>query len=898
MRKKYFLFIIFFLTIILGWLYSGKWSKPKQLCFTTKSSEFEKVKETVNSYLEEQQESIPEIVDIIADDLKITALCKDGSVWSWEKDQSEDSAIQIDNLKNIKKILYAGPAMYALSEDGRIFAWGSNEWRQIRADEATDKKLFMKAEQIFGLNNIVDIDVSIDYDSSRAKLFAVDENGDLYVCGLYLYWDEEKDYKLGFPEEDAQLVQGINNLFAGAGNFHYFIRKDGTVFSIMDNSIWKDNSINDFIFPQFPIEPDKLDTDKLPLFLEDFPYVDLREGTKYGTTILYELGQDKHIKCIDADKYTVFVAKEDGTLWYWNSKMIDYHDCKDALADAENCQEDYSGYWEKVNIKEILNVTDETVGVPYVVAMCAESENVLFLTNDGQVFMSKYVISEVKDIEYYNQENTNPDRERIKVVRDFPLKTIAFQKLDWENITHINSNGLYCFSAVDESGRYFSQDNLAEIDEEKCEKIDFISAHHLLNQNLFEKSLAQWFDDSLEQEIFLYSENVKGEFVEVRNEDSIFPKELIITLEKMIYQSLDSTLHKITWEETQQSIYFNTIRKLGAKEFELNLEEMNDLFPAILKNSDVESVYDAYKLISGEENCEEIFHFQMANDQDNYLLVVNSGGSAGTVNVRLTRRVEDEFILISEFQTSNSGYGRVIRFDNDFYYVFLEYNYNLKNYDGVRIYKLGSNSEKENLKIKYLPESYIWKNIYNTSEEIELNSYIENIKAELTSDKYLENGKMEEAEVFYGDEEEAEGFIVPANEELYFSNEYYMIDFANMGVPVYMRKSSFIPSSYRDIWHLRSSFYLQNPEDDSITELDKLEIGYSATGMGKPALVQMWFKEIKGQIYTCCLYHVSDYNYVLNIFLLEGEKITRIRTDMICPKRHFNIFYNDNYFFI
>ncbi len=157
---------------------------------------------------------------------------------------------------------------------------------------------------------------------------------------------------------------------------------------------------------------------------------------------------------------------------------------------------------------------------------------------------------------------------------------------------------------------------------------------------------------------------------------------------------------------------------------------------------------------------------------------------------------------------------------------------------------------------------------------------------------------MEEAEVFYGDEEEAEGFIVPANEELYFSNEYYMIDFANMGVPVYMRKSSFIPSSYRDIWHLRSSFYLQNPEDDSITELDKLEIGYSATGMGKPALVQMWFKEIKGQIYTCCLYHVSDYNYVLNIFLLEGEKITRIRTDMICPKRHFNIFYNDNYFFI
>lgn len=431
-----------------------------------------------------------------------------------------------------------------------------------------------------------------------------------------------------------------------------------------------------------------------------------------------------------------------------------------------------------------------------------------------------------------------------------------------------------------------TQDNLTEVAEEKCEKIDFESAHQLLNQNLFENSLVQWFDDTFEQEIFLYSEKVKGEFTEVRNADSNFPEELISKLEKMFYQSLDSTLHKITWEETQQSIYFNTIREFRAEEFELDLEEINDLFPTILKNSNVESVYDAYKLISGEENCEEIFHFQMTDDQDNYVLVVNSGGSAGTISVKLTKRIEDELVLISEFQTQNSGYGRVIQFNDDFYYVFLEYNYNLKNYDGVRIYKLGDNSGKENLKIKYLPENYIWKNIYNSSEKIELNGYIESIKTDITSDEYLENGRMEGPAVFYGDEEEAESFIVQENEERYFSNEYYRIDFANIGVPVYMRKSSFIPSSYRDGWHLRSNFYLQNPDDDAITELDKLEIGYS-TSMGEPALVQMWFKEIKGQIYTCCLYHVSDYNYVLNVFLLEGEEITRMRTDMICPKRHF-----------
>lgn len=454
MKKKYILFTIFFLIIIIGWYSSSKWTETKQFCFIVESKKIEKIEEIRNTCLRGRQEEIPEIVDIIVDDLKVTALCIDGSVWSWEKNQSEDSASKILNLCNIKKIMYAGPAMYALSEDGRIFAWGSNEWLQISSDEAPDKK-FEKAEKIFGLNNIVDMDVSVDYDSSRTKIFAIDKSGNFYVYGLCLYWDEERDFDLGFPGKNVQLVQGINQLFAGTGNFHYFIRKDGTVFSIMDNSIWRDNHINDFIFPQLPIESANLSITKLPLFLEDIVYVDLREGTKYGTTILYELGQDKSIKCIDADKYTVFVAKKDGTLWYWNSKMIDYHDCKDAIADVESCQEEYSGYWEKVNIKEILNVTDENVNAPYVISMCAGSENVLFLTNDGQVFMSKYVTNEIKDIEYYNQENTNPNRERVKIIRDFPLKTMAFQKLDWENIIRINSNGLYCFSAVDESGMYF-----------------------------------------------------------------------------------------------------------------------------------------------------------------------------------------------------------------------------------------------------------------------------------------------------------------------------------------------------------------------------------------------------------------------------------------------------------
>lgn len=432
-----------------------------------------------------------------------------------------------------------------------------------------------------------------------------------------------------------------------------------------------------------------------------------------------------------------------------------------------------------------------------------------------------------------------------------------------------------------------AEDNSGGLTGQNQEAIDFESAYKLLNQDLFGKSFEQWFDNALKQEIFLYSEEVKGEFAEVQNKESIFPTELISSLEKMIYQSLDSTLDKFTWEEIQESIYFETIKEFGSEDFELDLVEMQNLFPVVVENADVEDVYDAYKLVSGEENCEEMFHFHMADDQDNYILVVDSGGSEGLVSVRLTERINDEFIVISEFETQNSGYGRVIRFGDDFYYIFLEYNYNLKNYDGVRIYKLGNDAGQENLKIKYLPYNYIWQNIYNTSAGLELDTYIESIKEEVTSDKYMENGKAEEVSVFYGDEEEADDFTVPEDEEKYFSNEYYRIDFANIGIPVYLRKSNLVPSSYRDIWHLRSTFYMLSPKDNSISKLDKLEIGYDAPATGESPLVQMWFKEMGEKVYTCCLYHVSDYNYVLNIFLLEGDQITRIRTDMICPQRHF-----------
>ena len=418
-----------------------------------------------------------------------------------------------------------------------------------------------------------------------------------------------------------------------------------------------------------------------------------------------------------------------------------------------------------------------------------------------------------------------------------------------------------------------------------------------LNRDFFGNNvLIPWFDENIVQEIENYAESVKGDLIEVWVENSIVPQGLVVELENMIYQSLNSNMKKISWEEIERSIYYETMRKLGMEKWNPDLDEMKTLFPE-LNNADpeIDSVYDAYRKVSGNEYCYDLFHIPTP-ESDNYVLAISSGGSAGLCDIWLTKLVNGEFKKISSFETSNAGYGTVIQYENEFYYIFLQNNYSLKIYDGVRIYKLGENMEYENLLIKYLPCNYVWKNIYNTPEGMKWDSYVESIQEEVSSDEYLDNGTDDrEWKVYFGDEEEVEDFIVPENEKGHSGIKCYQIDFANMGMPIYMRKWGFVPSNSHTTWHLRSSFYLRNPVDDSIVTLQGMELNRSQPTSGDSALVQMWFKEMEEKVYTFCLYHVSDYNYMLNVVRLEGNEVNRIRTDILSPKRQFVLTEGEKY---
>ena len=468
---------------------------------------------------------------------------------------------------------------------------------------------------------------------------------------------------------------------------------------------------------------------------------------------------------------------------------------------------------------------------------------------------------------------------------------------DGENFIFVYTKGRYYneySNSIEAVGHMLDAEFLKKLEEnteqedniiyEKAKAIEFENRYCILNRNIFgNKTMIPWFSDETKQEIEDYAETVKGDLIEVWEEDSIFPQGLVIELENMIYQSLNRSMEPFKWEEKQKSIYFETMKNLGEKKWHPDLEEMKKLFPELNDDSlELKKNYQAYEIIGGKY-CYDLFHIPTA-DRDYYVLAIDSGGTAGICYIELKELVNGEFVAISEFETSNAGYGKVIQYEDDFYYIFLENNYSMKIYDGVRIYKLGENMEYENLQIKHLPYAFVWKNLYNTSEGRKLDNYIKNIQGEITSEKYLDNGTDGSGwSVYLGDEEEVtEDFIVPENDR-YYSNTYHQIDFANMGIPIYMRKSNHEPSNYYTTWCLISRFYLRNPLNDSIVTLQNMEIPFDY----EPEIVQMWFKEMDGKVYTFCLYHVSDYNYMLNVVRLEGNQVNRIRTDILSPQRGF-----------
>lgn len=418
--------------------------------------------------------------------------------------------------------------------------------------------------------------------------------------------------------------------------------------------------------------------------------------------------------------------------------------------------------------------------------------------------------------------------------------------------------------------------------------IDIAAAYKLLNQDILgEKAVEEWHTESVNEEIYEFAELAKGNFEAASYEGDIFPSGLIEIMEAELYRLNEKGEISDSWYETLDA--------LGADVFRLDLDEMYWLFPELYAYRDeIETEYDAYNRIFREQivkdwvsdekdviyfDCEAMFLINMAPDEDYYVFTYTDGGNDRVRSIEVMRRTDGEFVEADRFEAQRGG-GRIIQYDDNFYYVTLYANEILQCIDGIRIHKLGTDALRENILIRYLPEHYAWKNIYGNEDTefgAKLEDYIDSIRSEITSDGCLGNGKESGTHGFYGgDEGSASEFSAK-----YGMIGFYQVDLANIGVPVYIKENFAFPP--RVPWFNRPWFCLYDEEQDEILELENMKLGNYSSYPFDIEIQQIWFKKINGQVLTFSVYYLSDYNYVLDVILVEGDKITRVRSDAFVP---------------
>lgn len=361
---------------------------------------------------------------------------------------------KIDGLSNVKNIIDGGSAIYALTEGGRVYVWGKNSSKLLEPSQSAGTVFNRPIElKELELKQIIDLDVR------NNKAFALDEKGHMYVWGMYLYgYDGYEDSILnsipGFPQEYEYLTQDVASVIAGSGNYHYFIRKDGTAFSLMEFLFYGFREPYAFIFPTNKEQDNNIFTP-----VNEFNMITINENTKMGEVNYYNLDGVTNIETIASDAYTMFLYKRDGTLWYWNSDRIKYHDNSSALYSKNDTSERINGHFEKIIFDDIFQIQEPQLNNTKITSMKSGKENVLFLTDDGQVFASYYETYTTEEVEFYNPNTTNPERTIFTNSAYMNLKVLQFKKIDWEDVVSISSDGGYGFSGVDSKGNYLNFHN-------------------------------------------------------------------------------------------------------------------------------------------------------------------------------------------------------------------------------------------------------------------------------------------------------------------------------------------------------------------------------------------------------------------------------------------------------
>lgn len=373
---------------------------------------------------------------VVFEDETHVVLDEEGLVWQWQEGETKKDAQVILDTEKIVKIISLGTVVYALTENGDVYAWGKDFVSMINPDD--EMWIYPEPVKLEGVSDIVCMDAGFN------EAFAIDSAGRLYAWGLNLgRGSDSKQSCTPQPfEEYEDRIGKVEEVYVGGGDCYYFKRADGSFFSITEFHSHA-SSEGKYIFPNFPGREPVTD-------IHNSSAISEMQGEEGRIALLYEMGKNDDVKLLAADRYTLYLYLRDNTLWYWNSDRITYHNKEAAGASAEKKAFDHSGYFEKVDLNEVMGMEGDT---PEIIQIYPSKDGALFLLENGEVIGSEYVTTKEKDVEYYAFDDyiyTPGSSENTAVVYQMRLKELAFQKLEYENIVDITGDKLGAAYLLDE----------------------------------------------------------------------------------------------------------------------------------------------------------------------------------------------------------------------------------------------------------------------------------------------------------------------------------------------------------------------------------------------------------------------------------------------------------------
>ncbi|NLP14379.1 MAG: hypothetical protein GX383_07930 [Clostridium sp.] len=360
-----------------------------------------------------------------------------------------------------------------------------------------------------------------------------------------------------------------------------------------------------------------------------------------------------------------------------------------------------------------------------------------------------------------------------------------------------------------------------------------------------EKAFPKDVDDIIEH----FAAKVQGDFKTVNYEDNNVPNSLIVRLEEALFNRSFDKLN------------FNYAS------FEINAGEFYGKFEQDIIYS--REYYDRY--------VSHVYKYNLDKD-DYYLLVADSGGSARFVDIIIYRESKGELKYIDSL-ISLDLHAAVIEHNNDLFLIERSYNYYSKYIDTINVYKLVPDKITEFVSIQLEPKEFEWHQVFNNYHlyEKSINSYISEIKEELMAKSPIND----DIQIFIGDETDKFDRDKKLRLKSVSGNhDFFEIDFNNDGEPEYFERHYWFPSGYT-VLSLLSDFY-------KFTDKRLISIN-SDFNRDDSMLIQLWFKEIDGKVFTFRLFLKDGYNYYLNVSLVENTNVTQVQSYIIVPKCEFNI---------